>query len=79
MATVSEKKATPANSVQNKKPSDRETISRTVQILKYKLNEVYKDSLRQRPLFSDSAEIAKARYNAAVRSLTEFAETLIRN
>jgi len=56
----------------------KEDIARTITLLRYNLNEVFRDANRKRPLFSKTKVEAEARYRAAVISLTEFAESMTR-
>lgn len=56
---------------------DSKEVSRVISVLRYRLNEQVREANRKNPIFSESQEIARAKAQASLRALQEFASTAL--
>jgi len=55
---------------------DRPAVTRTLNIVKHSVSELYNDARRKTPYFANSKEEAEAKLSAALKALEGFAENL---
>lgn len=55
---------------------DRAEVTRTMNMVKHEVTELFNDAARKRPYFAPSKKEAEAKLNAALKVLTEFAANL---
>lgn len=62
--------------VAEKNENPREEVSQTIRLIRFKLGQLAADAKRSRPFMSKSQDEAKARYDAALKTLNEVANFL---
>ncbi len=67
---------TAANTANTAAGIDRADVTRSVNLVKHELTQLFQDAKRQRPFFAASQKEAEAKLSAAVKVLTEFAGQL---
>lgn len=67
---------TTKNSPADASAIDRPAVTRTLNIVKHSVGELYADARRKTPYFANSKEEAEAKLSAALKALEGFAENL---